>query len=156
MCTKYTPSHYSTYLIFIVSYRSCANSNTFSTVCCTSCESFTSKLTKLHVYLIKKLWNFKLQKMVKFYVHISPVFSCWVTNNYLNLIYLCMYTCINTLNSFCCICNFSQYLFDHYHRHTQISFYIIHFVNYVDNFCLLCWYYAQCFCHPIKLKIMLV
>ena len=29
------------------------------------------------------------------------------------------------------------------------------FIDYADNFCLLCWHYAQCFHHPIMLKIML-
>ena len=79
MCTKYTPSHYSTYLIFVVSYTNFVNCIKFSTVCCTSCRSFTGTL-----YLLKRLWTSNSKKMVKFYVHVSPVFSCWVTN----LIYL--------------------------------------------------------------------
>ena len=29
------------------------------------------------------------------------------------------------------------------------------FAYYAGNFCLLCWHYAQCFYHPITLKIML-
>ena len=79
--------------------------------------------------MLKKLWNFKLQKIVQFYAHISPVFSCWV----INLIYLSMYTCI------CCICNFSQYIFDRtitYHRYTQISW-SMHFIH--INFYWLHW-----------------
>ena len=31
----------------------------------------------------------------------------------------------------------------------------IYFIDYTDNFCLLCCHYTQCFCHPIMLKIML-
>ena len=95
--------HYSTYLTFVVSCASSVNCIKFFAVCYTSCKSFTNK------FKLKKLLNFKQNPKVKFYVHISSVFSCWVTN----LIYLSMYTCINiTLNSFCCICNVSQYIFD--------------------------------------------
>ena len=38
-----------------------------------------------------------------------------------------------------------------YAKHVFISI----LVNYTGNFCLLCWHYAQCFSHPIMLKIML-
>ena len=69
-----------------ISYTSFINCNKYSTVCYTSCKSFAGKLAIL--ILFKKL---------------SPVFSCWVAS----LIYLLMYTCINTLNSFSCICNFN-------------------------------------------------
>ena len=31
---------------------------------------------------------------------------------------------------------------------------ILYFFHYAGNFCLLCWHYAQCFYHPIMLKIM--
>ena len=33
---------------------------------------------------------------------------------------------------------------------------LYNFFHYAGNFCLLCWHYAQCFYHPIMLKIMLV
>ena len=36
--TKYTLSHYSTYLTFCVSYTSCTNYNSLPIVCCTSCK----------------------------------------------------------------------------------------------------------------------
>ena len=76
-------------------------------------------------------------------------------------IHLHMY--INTLDSFCCICTFIQYIFWQklYHKFTQISqFYgkctfYTNFVNCASNFCLLCWHYAPCFCFPIMLKITL-
>ena len=32
---------------------------------------------------------------------------------------------------------------------------LYNFFHYAGNFCLLCWHYAQCFCHPIMLKIIL-
>ena len=32
---------------------------------------------------------------------------------------------------------------------------LYNFFHYAGNFCLLCWQYAQCFYHPIMLKIML-
>ena len=72
MCTKYTSSNYFT---FCVSYRSSVNCIKFSLVCSTSFESFINKLN-----LGVKLCNLKVQKVVKFDVHISPIFSCWVTN----------------------------------------------------------------------------
>ena len=43
----------------------------FLIVCCTSYKSLIDKLC-----FGIKLWNFKFQKVAKFYVHISPIFSC--------------------------------------------------------------------------------
>ena len=123
--------HYST---FVVSCISSVNCMKFFTVCYTSCKSFTNK------FKLKKLLTFKQNpKMVKFYVHISPIFSCRVTN----LIYLSMYTCVNiTLNSFCCICKVSQYIFDktilQIHPNLVKYAFYTYFVDYIDNFCLLC------------------
>ena len=37
-----------------------------------------------------KLFKFKSKNVVKFYVHISPVFSCWVTYMYIAM-HACMY-----------------------------------------------------------------
>ena len=68
MCTKYNPLHYSTYLTFCVIYASSVDCITFSIVCCTSCKRFIDKLS-----LDKKLWIFKVQKVVKFYAHINPI-----------------------------------------------------------------------------------
>ena len=40
--------------------------------------------------------------------------------------------------------------------HNPVKTCILHnFVSSAGNFCLLCWHYAQCFCFPIVLKIML-
>ena len=47
-----------------------------SNVCCIGAIRFVGKLC-----LITKLRNFKFEKVVKFYVHISTVFSCRVTNS---------------------------------------------------------------------------
>ena len=90
-------------------------------MCYISCKSFTGKLAIL--ILFKKL---------------SPVFSCRVTS----LIYLSMYTCINTLNSFSCICNFnlvSTYLtkpLPHVQIHPNLMKYAFYtyFAHYADNF----------------------
>ena len=81
MCTKYTPSDYSIYLRFCVSYISSVNCIKIPIVCCTSCKSINNE-----VCLGTKLWN--LEKVVKFYVHISPIFSCWVTLMILDLLIL--------------------------------------------------------------------
>ena len=38
--------------------------------------------------------------------------------------------------------------------HNPVNVYIYtNFVNCAGNFCVLCWHYAQCFCHPIILKL---
>ena len=76
---------------------------------------------------------------------------------------ICLRMYMNTLNSFCCICIFIKYIFwqKKYHKFTQISqfcekcVFYTNFVNCAGNVCLLCWHYAQCFCSPIMLKIML-
>ena len=57
VCTKYTPSHNSTYLTFSIRYMRYVNCMKFPIVCCTSNKSFTDKLC-----LTTKLWNFKVQK----------------------------------------------------------------------------------------------
>ena len=44
MCTKYTPSHYSTYLTFSIRYTSYVKCINFPSVCCTSNKKFTDKL----------------------------------------------------------------------------------------------------------------
>ena len=44
MCTKYSPSHYSTYLRFFVRYTSSVNCIIFAMDCCTSCKSFINKV----------------------------------------------------------------------------------------------------------------
>ena len=74
ICTKYTSSHYPMYLNIWVRYLSSVNCRTFSIVWYTSCKSFIDKL-----YLGTKWSYFKFQKVGKFYVHISPIFSSQVT-----------------------------------------------------------------------------
>ena len=70
MCIKYIPSHYYAYLNLSIRYTCDVNCIKFPIVCFTSNKSFTNKLC-----LNTKLWNFKVQKMVKFYVHIyKPYF----------------------------------------------------------------------------------
>ena len=71
--------------------------------------------------------------------------------------YTCSYTCINTLNSFYCICNFSQYIVDKTiitntpksHEVAIYAFYT-YFIDYMLTIFayILCWQYAQYFCHP--------
>ena len=74
MCTKYTPSHYFNYLTSCIRYTSSVNAIELPIHCCTSSTIFVDKLC-----LGTKLRNFKVQKVVKFYAHISPIFSCRVT-----------------------------------------------------------------------------
>ena len=57
MYTKRTPSHYSTYLTFIIRYTSSVNCIRFPIVCCTNNKGFTYRL-----YLSTELQNFKVQK----------------------------------------------------------------------------------------------
>ena len=94
MCTKYTPSHYFTYLTFCVSYMSVANWIEFPVVCCTSCKSFINQLC-----LVTKLWKLKIQKAFKIYVHISPIFLWRVT-------YICDQVWENVHSSHIRFCSF--------------------------------------------------
>ena len=74
MCTKHAPSDCSGHLF----HRLCSmNCTRFPIVSSSSCKHFTDKLR-----LGTKLWNFKFQSVTKFYVHISPIFSCWVMHIY--------------------------------------------------------------------------
>ena len=77
MCTKYTASYY---FNFCVTYTSSVNFITFPIVCCTSFSSFIGNLC-----LSMKLQNFKVQKVVKFYVHISPILMPG---------YICIHACM--------------------------------------------------------------
>ena len=75
-----------------------------------------------------------------------------------SLYYLPMYRCINTLNSFCSICNFGQYIFDNTiitntPKSCEIGILYI-FCLLCRQLYLLCQHYAECFCHPIMLKVM--
>ena len=77
VCTKYTPSYYSTYVRFFVStklYQFCELYYIIFIVCCTRCKSFIDK-----VCLDTNYELLKSEKVVKFYVHISPIFSCRLT-----------------------------------------------------------------------------
>ena len=59
------------FILFNLSHLMCSiNCIEFPIVCCTFNTSLIGKIS-LH----KKLWNFKVQKVVKFYVHVSPIFS---------------------------------------------------------------------------------
>ena len=57
MCTKYTPSHYFTYLTFCVRYTSSVNFIKISIVCYRTLKSFIDKL-----FFSTKLWNFEVHK----------------------------------------------------------------------------------------------
>ena len=69
MCTNYTPSYYSMYFRIFVSYTSSVKFVKFPIVCCTSPKSFMDKLC-----LGKCYETSKSKKVIKFYVHISPIF----------------------------------------------------------------------------------
>ena len=74
MCTKHITSYYSTYLIFCVSYTSslnCINSPLY--------VALGVNVSLINYVQVQRLQNFKIQKVIKFNAHISPIFSCWVT-----------------------------------------------------------------------------
>ena len=87
MCSTYNPSHYSTFLTFIVNYTSSVNCNKFSIVCCTSYKSFTGRL-----YWLKRLWHFKPKNDEILCAH-KPCFLMLGHN--VSLIYLCIYKYIH-------------------------------------------------------------
>ena len=74
MYTKYTSLHYLNYLNFCASFTTFVNCIEFIIAFCTITIRFIDTLS-----LDKKLLNSKSKKVVKFCVHISTVFSCWVT-----------------------------------------------------------------------------
>ena len=76
MYTKYTLSHYSTYLTFPASYTSSVNCIKFPIVCF---PILVSKVLLLNYVQAQSYETSKFVKVVKLYVHISPIFSCWVT-----------------------------------------------------------------------------
>ena len=69
MCTKYTPSHCSTYLTFYVRYTSSANCKTFLIVFYSRCKRFVDKLC-----LSTKLWNFNFPKIGQILYAHKPYF----------------------------------------------------------------------------------
>ena len=73
MCTKYTASDYSTYLTFCQSYTSSVKCFEQLIVFCTNSKSF--------IIILCSITTSKCKNVIKFCVHISPIFSCRVTNN---------------------------------------------------------------------------
>ena len=73
MCTKYTASDYSTYLTFCQSYTRSVKCIEQLIVFCTNSKSF--------IIILCSITTSKCKNVVKFCVHISPIFSCLVTNN---------------------------------------------------------------------------
>ena len=72
VCAHNTSLHYFTNLNFYVSYTSFVNCTGLPIAYCTSCRSLIDKPCL-------QTLKFKLLNVAKFYVHISPIFSCWVT-----------------------------------------------------------------------------
>ena len=96
MRTKCTHSHYSIYLTFCASHTSSVHCITFSIVCWISWKAFIDKLC-----LGTKLWNFKVQQVVKFYVHIRSIFSCQITPTiYISNIHYTTYVQHHALSAF--------------------------------------------------------
>ena len=56
MCTKYTISNHSIYLIFCVRYTRSVNCIKYAIVCYTSCESYIDKL-RMFRHKVMKLWS---------------------------------------------------------------------------------------------------
>ena len=74
MCTKYTPSDYSNYLIFCTIYKrsvKCLNSPLFA--------ALRAKVSLICYVESRSYETSNSKKVVKFYVHVSPIFSCRVT-----------------------------------------------------------------------------
>ena len=95
MYAKYIPSHYFTYSTFCISYISSVNCIKFLVVCYTAYKSFIDELC---FGTTSKLWNFEFQKVVKFYVYLSPVLSCGSHFAYKP----CMHgACLASYNCFC-------------------------------------------------------
>ena len=80
MYTKYTFLYYGTYLLYCLRYLNSVNSIRFPIECCINGEHFIRLL-----FLSAKLFKFEIQNVVKFCVHISPIFSFQVTYSYLCL-----------------------------------------------------------------------
>ena len=74
MYTKYTYSYYSMYLHYCIRFTKSVNCITFSMRSCINGENCTRL-----PYVYMKLFNFEFQNVVKFYMHISYIFSCQVT-----------------------------------------------------------------------------
>ena len=94
MFTKYTPSYYSTYLRFFVNYTRSVNCIKFLIAHFTSCKSFINNVC----LGTQSYETSKSEKVVKFYVHISPISTCCVT--------IITNTLINQASSYYIITNF--------------------------------------------------
>ena len=109
-------------------------------------------LYKFKVLFLLSNLNYKIMS-------ISSLYSYLQSSTQLTF-HLCMY--INTLNSF--LLHLQLYLvhiltksLPPIHPNLTIAMHFIQFfINCTGNVCLLCWHYAQYFCFPIMLKIMLV
>ena len=81
MYTKYTSSYYGLYLLYCSTYQSSVNCYRFAMKCYINGDNFIRLL-----FLLIKLFKFESKNVLKFCVHISPIFSCRVTYTDKNVI----------------------------------------------------------------------
>ena len=84
MYTNYTTSHYYTYLTFCDSYIGFVNNTWFA--------ALISKVSWSWMCYVKSqsYETSKSKKIIKFFVHISPIFSCRVKYIIIILLYICI------------------------------------------------------------------
>ena len=118
---------------------------------CSICK-ILAMLYKFNILFLLSYLNYKI-------INISSLSSSSIQSSsyIINNLYSYIHSYINTLNSFCCICNFSQCIFDKImiittdspKSHNSVkNMQWYKFCQLGWHFCLLCWHYAHCFCFP--------